>query len=71
MNQSIIWKAQLLFVSSTFTDMMAERDLLRDVIFPELEEKLRERRLCLESIDLRRGLKQRIKKSRSKKNLWF
>ena len=53
---SLVWKAQPLFISSTFTDMMAERDVLRDFVFPELEERLQERSVHLEPIDLRWGV---------------
>ncbi len=33
------WKAQPIFISSTFTDMMAERDVLRDFVFPRTGRK--------------------------------
>ncbi|NCO43644.1 MAG: hypothetical protein COZ06_33870 [Armatimonadetes bacterium CG_4_10_14_3_um_filter_66_18] len=36
--------------------MQAERDYLREHLFPRLEEKLRERRHHLETIDLRWGV---------------
>jgi len=51
-----VWKTRPVFVSSTFRDMQAERDHLRNVVFPRLEEKLRERRIHLEEIDLRQGV---------------
>jgi len=44
-----------IFITSTFRDMHAERDHLRNVVFPELEERLRQRRHHLEPIDLRWG----------------
>jgi len=50
------WYAQPLFISSTFTDMMAERDHLRDVVFLKLAERLLERRHHLEPVDLRWGI---------------
>ncbi|MDP8256308.1 MAG: tetratricopeptide repeat protein [Candidatus Alcyoniella australis] len=50
------WKARPMFVSSTFRDMQAERDRLRNFVFPLLEERLRERRVHLEPIDLRQGV---------------
>ncbi len=50
------WKTRPIFITSTFIDMQAERDYLRNVVFPELEERLRERRHHLESIDLRWGV---------------
>lgn len=50
------WRALHLFVSSTFNDMHAERDHLRHVVFPELEERLRARRVHLQVVDLRWGV---------------
>lgn len=45
-----------IFLSSTFRDMHAERDYLRDFVFPELEERLKERGIQIEPIDLRFGI---------------
>ncbi len=45
-----------LFFISTFRDMHAERDLLRNDAFLELNECLRERRHVLNVIDLRQGV---------------
>ena len=45
-----------LFFSSTFRDMHAERDLLRNDAFLELNERLRARRHELNVIDLRQGV---------------
>jgi tetratricopeptide (TPR) repeat protein len=50
------WARLPLFVSSTFRDMHAERDYLQNVVFPRLDEKLRERRRHLEPVDLRWGV---------------
>ena len=50
------WAAQAVFISSTFSDMQAERDWLRTQVFPRLEEALRPRRQRLEPIDLRLGV---------------
>ena len=50
------WRSQPVFVSSTFRDMQAERDHLHRFVFPELQERLRERRLYLEPVDLRWGV---------------
>ena len=50
------WTTRPIFVSSPFRDMQAERGHLNDVVFPELEERLRERRHHLEPIDLRWGV---------------
>ena len=51
-----MWRARPVFTSSTFVDMQAERDHLRNFVFPELEERLRERRHHLEWVDLRLGI---------------
>lgn len=50
------WQTRPVFISSTFKDMQAERDHLRHVVFPRLEEELRKGRLRLEPIDLRQGV---------------
>jgi hypothetical protein len=50
------WKTIPIFISSTFRDMHAERDQLNRVVFPRLEDRLRERRCRLEPIDLRVGV---------------
>jgi len=50
------WRVRPIFISSTFRDMHAERDWLRDRVFPELEERLKRHRHHLESIDLRQGV---------------
>ena len=47
------WRTRPVFVSSTFQDMQAERDDLRPVVFPRVEEELRQGRIQLEPIDLR------------------
>jgi tetratricopeptide (TPR) repeat protein/nucleoside-triphosphatase THEP1 len=69
MSQNFTWKAQPIFISSTFTDMMAERDVLRDFVFKELEEKLYERRVRLEPIDLRWGVETNTEKEKEHKEL--
>jgi tetratricopeptide (TPR) repeat protein len=51
-----IWKARPIFFSSTFKDMHAERDYLRDHTFPRLAERLRARCHYLDTIDLRQGI---------------
>lgn len=51
-----LWRARPIFISSTFRDMHAERDWLRDHVFPELEERLRAHRHHLGIIDLRQGV---------------
>jgi len=50
------WRSRPVFVTSTFRDMHAERDHLRDFVFPELAERLRARRHEIEPIDLRWGV---------------
>ncbi|MBU0992502.1 MAG: SEL1-like repeat protein [Proteobacteria bacterium] len=50
------WRSVPVFITGTFRDMHAERDYLIKHIFPELEERLQERRLNLEVIDLRWGV---------------
>lgn len=50
------WRDRPVFVSSTFRDMHAERDHLSRFVFPELAERLRERRHELTPIDLRWGV---------------
>ncbi|MBI3610870.1 MAG: DUF4062 domain-containing protein [Nitrospirae bacterium] len=56
MHSSGIWRSRPIFITSTFRDMHAERDYLRTHVFPELEERLRQRRTHLEPIDLRWGV---------------
>lgn len=50
------WKLRPIFVSSTFLDMQAERDHLRNFVLPKLEEKLADHKLHVEWIDLRQGV---------------
>jgi tetratricopeptide (TPR) repeat protein len=56
MTAQALWCSRPIFISSTFRDMHAERDYLREQVFPRLEERLRERRHHLETIDLRWGV---------------
>jgi hypothetical protein len=56
MAEAAIWRSRPVFITSTFRDMHAERDWLRTRVFPELEERLRDRRIHLEPIDLRWGI---------------
>jgi Domain of unknown function (DUF4062)/AAA ATPase domain len=51
-----MWRTRSIFVSSTFQDMQAERDHLRNFVFPELEERLSARRWHTEWVDLRLGV---------------
>ena len=50
------WRSRPVFITSTFLDMQDERDFLRNVVFPDIEEQLRARRHHLEWIDLRVGV---------------
>lgn len=50
------WRSVRVFISSTFRDMHAERDYLVKVVFPELRERMAQRRLHLVDIDLRWGI---------------
>ena len=56
MHQPRTWRTRPVFITSTFVDMQAERDILRDKVFPALAERLRERFHHLEPIDLRWGV---------------
>ncbi len=53
------------FISSTFRDMKDERDYLSKVIFPEIRESLKKRRLEFIEIDLRWGITDEEAKSGS------
>jgi tetratricopeptide (TPR) repeat protein len=50
------WRLRPVFISSTFRDMHAERDWLRERVFPEIAERLGRNRYHLEPIDLRQGV---------------
>ncbi len=63
------WRTRPVFVSSTFRDMHAERDWLRNHVFPILEERLRERFHHLEPIDLRWGVETRSVSEQEAKEL--
>ena len=54
----IPWKTVLIFISSTFDDMHAERDYLVKRVFPELREWCEKRKLHLWDIDLRWGVRE-------------
>ena len=49
------WQTFSIFLSSTFADMHAERDHLKNVVFPKLDEELTKRRIKLDIVDLRWG----------------
>ncbi len=50
------WRTFSIFISSTFSDMQAERDYLRQFVFPRVEEELLKRRIKLQVVDLRWGV---------------
>src|SRR5210317_1909555 len=50
------WQTVRVFISSTFRDMHAERDLLVKRVFPALRERLQKYRIHLVDIDLRWGI---------------
>ncbi len=50
------WRTFSVFISSTFADMQAERDYLKQIVFPKVEEELQKRRIKLEIVDLRWGV---------------
>lgn len=56
MSKWAVWVSRPVFITSTFADMQAERDYLRTHVFPELQERLKERFTHLEPIDLRWGV---------------
>eukprot|EP01116_Phalansterium_solitarium_P003945 TRINITY_DN1478_c0_g2_i3.p1 TRINITY_DN1478_c0_g2~~TRINITY_DN1478_c0_g2_i3.p1 ORF type:complete len:2362 (+),score=859.43 TRINITY_DN1478_c0_g2_i3:58-7143(+) len=50
------WRTARLFISSTFRDMHAERDLLIRYVLPELRERCKQHRIHLFEVDLRWGV---------------
>ena len=50
------WRDIRVFISSTFLDMHGERDVLTRLVFPELKEMCKKRRLNLVEVDLRWGI---------------
>lgn len=51
------WKNYKIFVSSTFKDMDTERDMLKNVVEPQLNEALAENMCSVEFVDLRHSVK--------------
>ncbi len=49
------WQSFTIFISSTFTDMDAERDYLNNIIARDLEREFEKRRVSLTFVDLRWG----------------
>jgi WD40 repeat protein len=54
--QVVLWERVTVFVSSTFSDMHAERDYLMKRVFPNLHDWCDRRRLRLVDVDLRWGV---------------
>eukprot|EP01119_Soliformovum_irregulare_P015829 TRINITY_DN4519_c0_g1_i1.p1 TRINITY_DN4519_c0_g1~~TRINITY_DN4519_c0_g1_i1.p1 ORF type:complete len:1529 (-),score=494.33 TRINITY_DN4519_c0_g1_i1:1256-5488(-) len=52
------WRTARVFISSTFLDMHAERDVLTRFVFPELKQRCLKRRIHLAEVDLRWGVTQ-------------
>lgn len=50
------WRSFTVFVSSTFTDMEAERDYLNNIVARELEREYEKKRVSLSFVDLRWGV---------------
>lgn len=50
------WRAVRVFISSTFRDMHAERDVLVHSVFPELRRRAAVHRLYLQEVELRWGV---------------
>lgn len=63
------WRTRPVFLSSTFKDMQAERDYLRNIVMPRLEEELRKRRHHLDWIDLRQGVESGTTTSEEQREL--
>ena len=51
-----VWQQVRVFISSTFLDMEAERNLLHQFVLPQLQRRAAERYISVEFIDLRWGL---------------
>lgn len=57
------WKYLRMFVSSTFLDMDYERDILKTIVEPKLNEYLKDYAVSFEFIDLRHSVKTDISES--------
>ena len=69
MYKTSTWHSKPVFISSTFRDMQAERDHLRDIVFPELERRMNLRQCHLEPVDLRWGVETVSASSQEQKEL--
>ncbi len=50
------WRTYTVFISSTFADMQAERDYLNQILFPRINDSLRDISVSLRVVDLRWGI---------------
>jgi len=50
------WRSVRVFISSTFIDMHGERDILTRIVFPELKERAKQRKINIYEVDLRWGV---------------
>jgi len=53
MNSTAPWRTFSIFISSTFADIQAERDHLKNIVYSKVEEEVRKKRIRLETVDLR------------------
>jgi len=58
-----------LFVSSTFSDMKKERDVLQASVFPKLSNHCKSRGAAFQAVDLRWGISQEAGKDQQTMNI--
>lgn len=51
------WRYIKIFVSSTFLDMDIERDALKNIVEPRLNDFLKDYACCIDFVDLRHSVK--------------
>jgi hypothetical protein len=51
MSSTTPWRTFSIFISSTFADMQAERDHLKNIVFLRVERDLQKKRIRLETFD--------------------
>ena len=56
MDNMNVYRLVRVFVSSTFRDMDFERDYLKNILIPKLNEEMRQHDILVELCDLRTGL---------------
>ena len=64
-----VWQDVKVFISSTFLDMEAERNLLHQFVLPQLQRRAAEKYLNVEFVDLRWGLTEEDVRSRGQVQL--